>query len=97
MAVCTIRQYEHVASVSNGVVQVGQEPALATQKMSVTGSSQQSDAFGARCRFIRVHTDVAIAIDIGTDPSASAGEDMVAGQTEYFGVAPDMKIAIRSA
>lgn len=97
MAVCTIREYEHVAAISNGVLQVGQEPALATQKLSVTGTTQQSAAFSSRTKFIRVHTDVALAIDIGTNPVAVSGEDMVGGQTEYFGVAPAMKIAVKTA
>lgn len=97
MAVVTIREYEHVTAVSNGVVQVGQEPALAVQKLSVNETSQLASAFNVRTRFIRVHTDVAVAIAFGDDPEAVSGEDMVGGQTEYFGVTPEVRFAVRTA
>lgn len=96
----SIREYEHLSAVARGVVPVGEEPAVASQSFTVTGASQQSAAFNEKTRFVRIHTGVDISLDWGTNPTAVAGEcDMVAGQTEYFGVvnATQIKVAFISS
>lgn len=96
----SIREYEHLSAVARGVVPVGEEPAVANQSFSITGGSQASAAFQERTRFVRIHVGVDTSLDWGTAPTAVAGEcDMVAGQTEYFGVvnATNLKVAFISS
>lgn len=95
MAVVDITQYALVAADNSGKpIPVGAEPALANAQINVTGASAQSSAFADTCRLVRVHTDVAIRIAFGANPTASASSPrMAAGQTEYFGVRPGEKVA----
>jgi hypothetical protein len=97
MARLSIREYEHISAVARGIVPVGEEPAVANQSLTITGGSQASAAFNIRTRFVRIHADVNCSLDWSTSPVAVAGScDMVAGQTEYFGVvnATNMKVAV---
>src|SRR5262245_66155608 len=97
MALLSIREYEHISAVSRGIVPVGEEPAIVDQSLSITGASSPSAAFNVRTRFVRLHTDVNCSVSFGTSPVAVAGSgDMVAGQTEYFGVvnATQRKVAV---
>jgi len=97
MARLSIREYEHISAVSRGIVPVGEEPAVANQTLTIGGGSLPSNAFNIKTRFVRIHTDVNCSLDWGTAPVAVAGScDMVAGQTEYFGVvnATNMKVAV---
>ena len=96
MARISIREYEHISAVTRGIVPVGEEPAVASQTFTITGATQSSSAFNIRTRFVRIHTDVNCSLEFGTAPTATAGScDMVAGQTEYFGVvnATSLKVA----
>lgn len=100
MARLSIREYEHISAVSRGIVPVGEEPAVASQSLTISGTSAASAVFNVRTRFVRVHTDVNCSLDWSTAPVAVAGScDMVAGQTEYFGVvnATNMKVAVISS
>jgi hypothetical protein len=100
MARLSIREYEHISAVSRGIVPVGEEPAIANQVIFITGASQASASFQERTRFVRIHTDTTCSLDWGVAPVAVAGEcDMVAGQTEYFGVvnASQLKVAVISS
>lgn len=100
MARISIREYEHLSAVARGVVPVGEEPAVANQTFSITGGSQQSAAFNERTRFVRIHVDVNTSLDWAVNPVATPGScDMVAGQTEYFGVvnASQIKVAFISS
>lgn len=93
----SIREYEHISAVTRGIVPVGEEPAVANQTLTIAGASAPSAAFNIRTRFVRIHTDVNCSLDWGTSPVAIAGLcDMVAGQTEYFGIvnATNMKVAV---
>jgi len=96
MARISIREYEHISAVSRGIVPVGEEPAIANQTFTISGASAASATFNTRTRFVRIHTDINCSLDWGTAPVAVAGMcDMVAGQTEYFGVvnASNIKVA----
>lgn len=100
MARLSIREYEQISAVARGIVPVGEEPAIASQSLTISGSSGASAAFQQRTRFVRVHTDINCSLDWGTAPVAVAGScDMVAGQTEYFGVvnASNIKVAVVSS
>ena len=85
-----ISEYSELAVAKNGqVIQAGVEPALATQKITTSGTSAQSSALNAKTRFVRVHTDAIVSITFGTDPTATTDHArLAAGQTEYFAVQP---------
>lgn len=100
MARLSIREYEHISAVARGIVPVGEEPAVGSQNLTISGASTPSAIFNIRTRFVRVHTDVNCSLDWGTAPVAVAGScDMVAGQTEYFGIvnSSNMKLAVISS
>lgn len=66
-----------------------EEPPLATQVMTTSGTSQQSAPFNEKTNLIRVHTDGIVSISIGPDPTATLDSPrMAAGQTEYFSIRP---------
>jgi len=97
MATLSIREYEHLAALSGGTLQVGQEPAVASQSVSITAGSVPSAAFNVRTKHIRVHTDAQCSIEFGTTPTATTTTCVLsAQQTEYFGVVPLMKVAVIS-
>lgn len=77
------------------MLQVGAEPRLANQTVSIGGSTTQSSAFNTNTTMIRVHTDAICSIDIGSNPTATAAKSrLAANQTEYFGVIPGQKLAV---
>ena len=83
-------------SVYNGNLQpVAYLPALAEQKITISGTSAQSSAFNAKTRMIRVHTSEVCSILVGSNPTATVSTArLAAGQTEYFEVTPGDKIAV---
>lgn len=77
--------------------QVGVEPALATQTVSVGGSSTQSSAFGDGTKLIRVNTDTTCSVAIGANPTATSSTTRLpANMTEYFRVEAGHKLAVIS-
>lgn len=99
MSTLYISEYAEVAHGLSGSSSfpVAPEPALADQTVAISGSSTQSNAFGAATRMIRVHTDTICSVLIGTNPTALAtSKRMPADNTEYFGVQPGAKIAVIS-
>jgi hypothetical protein len=66
---------------------------------TMSGSSQQSAAFSAQCRVIRVATGAQPAFfEIGSNPTAtSSSAQLGATCTEYFAVTPGQKIAFLQA
>lgn len=95
MAVVDITQYSHLAADESGKqIPVGREPSISNIQIAVTGSSAQTAAMHDNCRLVRVHTDVAIRVAFGSNPTAAATSmRLAAGQTEYFGVRPGEKMA----
>lgn len=74
-----------------------QEPAIATQAISISGASAQSAAFNADTRFVEIHTDAICSISFGSNPTATtAHKRMAANQTQFFGVVPTHKVAVIS-
>ena len=69
-------------------------PPVASQKISVSGTSAQSSAFNKLTYVIRVNCDVIVSIAVGANPTATTSLlRMPANATEYFVVAPGDKIA----
>jgi hypothetical protein len=70
-------------------------PAIATQKIVLSGSSVASNAFGSQTYQIRVVADAAVNIIIGDGtPTALASSALLpANWPEYFTVTPGQKIA----
>lgn len=73
-----------------------QTPAVTTQAITPGASTANSAAFNAATRFIRVHTDAAVQIDIGAAPNAANGWRLAANQTEIYGVNPAHLLAHRT-
>jgi hypothetical protein len=64
-----------------------QMPAVTTQNLAISAGTNQSAAFSARTGMIRVRTDTACAVLIGTNPTAlTTSMQMDANSTEYFAV-----------
>ena len=79
---------------TNGPTQAAQQPPIAEQTVAI-GASTQSAAFNAATVLVRLHTDAICSVLFGTNPTATtASARLAAGQTEYFGVAPGMKVAV---
>jgi hypothetical protein len=58
MATLTIREYEHLAALSGGTLQCGQELAVASQSISISGGSLQGAALNIRTRHVRVRPNI---------------------------------------
>ena len=98
MAKLYISEFANMRNIDGRVCPVAEAPALVVQTpVTISGTSAQSDAFSAQTKFIRVHADVIASIAFGENPTATTDDDrLVAGQTEYFGVYPGMKVAVIS-
>lgn len=87
-----IEEYESLAQINNGgLIQAGRQLPLAVQKVTFT-TAASSAAFNAKTKYVRIHPDGICSYRFGT---AATGQDattgyprMIAGQTEYFAVAP---------
>lgn len=74
---------------------VARMPPIAEQTVAIGGASAQSAAFNADTELIRVHTDAICSILVGANPTAAAtNARLAAGQTEYFFVARNSKLAV---
>ncbi len=99
MATLYISEYQQVArgQSSTDQIQIVAEPPLVEQTVAITGSSAQSNAFGANTHYIRIHTDVICSVLVGAAPVATAANKRLpADWTDYFGVTPGAKIAVIS-
>ena len=89
-ATCKISEYVVIVTDPEGRwVPVAEEPALTTQTVTYT-TSTQSAAFNAspRTRFVRIVCDAKAHLVFGTNPTATANSPYVAADTpEYFGLA----------
>lgn len=96
MAVVYISEYAEAPNIKTGqMLAAGSEPSLAEQTVAIGAGSVQSNAFNAKTRFIRLHTDAVCSYKFGSNPTATATTPrMAANSTEYFGVVPGDKVAI---
>ena len=71
MSILYIREYARQGlDPIAGRVPAGEEPALADQTLTISGTTNPSNAFNALTRFVRLHTDVTCAVLFGTTPTA---------------------------
>ena len=85
-------QYMENANDIGGVPQVAKLPGT-TQVVTFT-TSTQSTAMAVNTRFVRVHSDEACHIAVGSNPTATTSSLRLAAESvEYFGIAPGQKIA----
>lgn len=75
------------------------EPRLGTtQNFTLTGTTQQSNVFGAQTYAIRIATTGAAYFLIGTDPVADNTSPILGVDvTDYITVTPGQKIAVLEA
>lgn len=91
-----VTEYETVIGLNVGgqVILVPQEPALTTQVISFTTSTECDDAFNVKTRFVRLWSTAKTHIKFGASPTATANDTPLTGtQGEFFGVQPGHKVA----
>ena len=98
MAKVYVTEFVGADEKTNVLVPAAKVAGLVDQTpITLTGSSAQSAAFGAGAGLVRVHTDAICSIAFGANPTATTSSMRLgAGQTEYFAVAPGMKVAVIS-
>lgn len=95
MSILQITEYSEIGNEINGVrMPCAQEPAVAIQQITTSGTSAQSAAFNAATRYIRISGDAAFRFRVSANPTALATDTRIIADTaEYFGVKPGDKIA----
>ncbi len=77
--------------LKKNIVQAAEEPRLADQKITLSGTSAQSAALNAKTRLVRLHTTEICSFDVGADPTATASKArLAADQTEYISISQDL-------
>lgn len=70
-------------------------PPVAQQAITISSTSAQSAALNAQTTLVRLHTDTACWIEVGSNPTATnAKMKMPADSTEYFSVRPGSTVKI---
>jgi len=68
---------------------------VTTQKVTSSGSSAASSAFGANIEYVRICADADCHIEFGTSPTATTSKIFVPSKdTEYFKVSEGEKVAV---
>lgn len=90
MATLFVTEYAQV-----GVDGIPVEPANTTQTVTIAASSTQSSAFAANTNFIRLSTDTATGIAVGSNPTATTNTGRMTSTAveRILRVAPGHKIA----
>jgi len=85
----------YITEFAESDINSAKEPPLADQSFTFTGTSTQcSNAFNARTRLVRIHTDAICSIVFAKDPTATADNRRLAiNSTEYFSVEGGLKVA----
>ena len=98
MAKAWIQEYGRVSrDMDNIVAQAPQEPAVASQTVAFT-TSTQSAAFSDKTVLVRILADAECRLAFGADPTADDDSlPLPAGASEYFGVKAGDKVAIFEA
>lgn len=97
MALLDVTEYRELSRDNVGnLIQVAEEHgAVVNQQLAIGVGSVQSAAFGENTHFVRLHTDAACRVEFSVAPNASAASRrLAAGQTEFVGVRPGMKVAV---
>lgn len=95
MSILYIQEYSEMPKMLGQVLLVGQEPAVASQAITFTGTAGLSAAFNVNTRFVRLHADGLCCVKFGSAPVAVASTDarMAASSTEFFGVVGGQKVS----
>jgi hypothetical protein len=95
MSTVYISEFANMAGVGTRFVNVAPMPPLVEQTVAISGSSTQSNAFGATTQIIRVVADAVCSIKIGANPTVTAASARIpANVPEYFAVIPGQIIAV---
>lgn len=98
MAVLFITEYAEIGiGLAGRVGQMPRAPFLAKQTVAIGAGSVQSNAFNAKTKVVRLHTDAICSVAIDLNPTATATDArMAANQTEYHDVSllPAGKVAV---
>lgn len=95
MATLYISEFVDAGRFAGNNVSVAKEPCLVEQTVAIGGTSTQSSAFNSNTQLVRLHTDAICSVKFGTNPTATATtKRLAANQTEYFAVAPGLKVAV---
>jgi hypothetical protein len=92
MALMYVTEYAGLGTDPNGSTQAVATPPLVEQTPVAIGAAASSLPFGVNTTIVRIHVDAiaSVNINIGGAATTSSGR-MVAGQTEYFRVAPGQR------
>jgi hypothetical protein len=95
MATLHIQEYSRLGADADGErIQAGSEPAVNSQTVTFSTSSQ-STAFNKSTRLVRVVATSDAYLVFGDNPTATASGMKIAQDTaEYFGVKPGQKVAV---
>jgi hypothetical protein len=90
MAFMYVTEYAGLGSSNNGTdVQAVAAPPLVEQpRVAISGASAASAAFGPNTTLVRIEVDAICSVNVGGNAATTNSGRMVAGQTEYFRVAP---------
>jgi len=104
MAIMYITEYANIAPSNEknnnpSSLQIPQEPPLAVQKKTFTGTSAASDAFHANTKFISVQLDTAGHVQFAASPTATASTSRkhTADEVTWHGVDSTLKVAAITA
>lgn len=92
MASLQIREYTRAAIDGRGMgIAAGEEPGKDQPALAIGGASAPSAQLGLGTRFIRLHAEAicCIAVADANGAAVTGAGRMVAGQTEFFGIAPN--------
>lgn len=100
MAIMYISEFTDMTEGTGGEsVPVAQHPvAVANHRITtLSTTSQQSNAFATKTRFIRIVSDVDVVYVVGQDPTAAVTDAFLPANTvEHIGVKAGLKIAART-
>ena len=83
---CWITEF---AQQSSPIYPAALQKPLAEQTIAASGSSTASSAFQSNTVLVRIVCDVAVSIEFGTSPSATAAKAFLpSGAIEYYAVPP---------
>jgi len=97
MAKIWITEYTTAGADSAGtpLPMAAHPPAAVQTPVTITSTSAQSAAFGAKTRFVRLRADVACHFVVGTNPTATTDSTPLdANSAEYFQVPAGQKLAV---
>lgn len=88
MATLYITEFTDTLTTPNAVsMSMAKQPPTAKQTVTIGAASTQSSAVANNTQYVRLFTDTACGIEIGTNPTAAASSlRMAANSTEYFAV-----------